>query len=85
MLMVTTTMGMLDGVHGNTTDSGPILPLRLGLVVGSVGFEEGLVASGTTGDNADHGSAAAEDGLPDAGGESNAGFLSVFGVSDDNA
>merc|ERR1711957_490774 len=63
VLMVTTTMRMLDRVHGNTTDSGPILPLRLSLVVGSVGFKEGLVASGTTGDNTDHGSAASENGL----------------------
>jgi hypothetical protein len=29
MLMVTTTMGMLYGVHGNTTNLGPAVPLDL--------------------------------------------------------
>merc|ERR1740117_1630114 len=33
---------MLDRVHGNTTDSGPILPLRLSLVVGRLALRRGL-------------------------------------------
>ena len=66
VLMVTTTMGMLDGVHGNTSDAGPVLLLGMGLVVGSVRLEEGLVAPLATGDNTDHGTRRALDGLADA-------------------
>ena len=29
VLMVTTTVGMLDGVHGHTSDLGPAVPLHL--------------------------------------------------------
>ena len=29
VLMVTTTVGMLDGVHGNTSNLGPAVPLNL--------------------------------------------------------
>jgi hypothetical protein len=84
VLMVTTTMGMLDGVHGDTSDSGPVSLLGVGLVVGGVGLEEGLVSSLTASDNADHGSAAAHDGLADAGRKSNSGLLAVLGVTDDD-
>ena len=33
VLMVTTTMGMFDGVHSDTSNSGPVLLLCLGLVL----------------------------------------------------
>ena len=84
MLMVTTTMRMLDGVHGDTSNSGPVSLLGVGLEVGVVGFEEGLVSSLTTSDDTDHGSAATLDGLSHTGGESDSGLLTVFGVTDDD-
>ena len=65
VLMVTTTVRMLDGVHGNTSNSGPVSLLGVRSVVGAVSAEHGLVSSLATGDNADHGSAAALDGLTD--------------------
>jgi len=85
MLMVTTTMRMFDGVHSDTSHSGPILPLGLGLEVGGVSLKKGLIAPLSTGDHTDHGSAATHNGLPDAGWESNARLLSIFGVTDHDA
>merc|ERR1712051_174112 len=76
---------MVDGVHSNTSHSGPVLPLCLGLEVGGVGLKEGLVASLASSGPSDHGSAAAKNGLSDAGWESNTRFLSILRMSDDNA
>lgn len=84
VLMVTTTVRMLDGVHSNTSNSGPVTLLGVSLVVGGVGSEEGLVSSLSTGDDTDHSSAASLDGLPDSGGESDSGLLAVLGVTDDD-
>jgi len=84
VLMVTTTVRMLDGVHGNTSDSGPVSLLGVGSVVGAVGTEHGLVSTLTAGDNTDHSSAATDDGLADAGGESDTGLLTILGVADDD-
>ena len=82
MLMVTTTMGMLDGVHSDTTDARPVLLLGLGLVVGVGSLEDGLVGSLATGHNTDHGSAVTHDGLADARGELDTRLLAVLGVTD---
>jgi len=84
VLMVTTTVRMLDGVHSNTSDDRPVTLLCVGPVVGLVGLEHGLVSSGATGDNTDHASAATEDGLADAGWESDSGLLAILGVTDDD-
>ena len=84
VLMVTTTVRMLDGVHRNTSHDRPVTLLCVGPVVGLVGLEHGLVSSGATGDNTDHASAATEDGLADAGWESDSGLLAILGVTDDD-
>ena len=65
MLMVTTTVGMLDGVHGHTTDLGPAVPLGLELVVGATGLQHGLVDTAAAGDDADHGAVGGGDDLED--------------------
>merc|ERR1719370_2687448 len=53
--MVTTTVRMLDGIHGHTTNLGPRVPLSLVLEVGSAGLQQRLVDSFLhTGDDADH-------------------------------
>jgi len=61
MLMVTTTVRMLDGVHGNTSNSGPVLPLSLHLIVGSVGPKKRLIGSLTTSGDTNHSSAVSND------------------------
>ena len=65
VLMVTTTVGMLDGVHSDTSNSWPVSLLGVRSIVAGVGTEHGLVSSLATGNNANHGSAASEDGLTD--------------------
>merc|ERR1711962_141225 len=52
--MVTTTVRMLDGGHGHTTNLRPRIPLSLVLEVGSAGLQQRLVDSSSTGDDADH-------------------------------
>lgn len=63
VLLVTTTMRMVDGVHSNTSNSGPgTSALRLPSVVGVSSLANGLVGSATTGNDTDHSSAGAWDG-----------------------
>ena len=57
MLMVTTTMRMLDWVHSDTSNSWPVLSLSSGLEPGVGSLEEWLVSSLSTSDDSDHGSA----------------------------
>jgi len=85
VLMVTTTVRMLDGVHGNTSNSGPVSLLGVSLEVGVVSLQEGFVSSLATGDDADHTSARSLDGLSNSRGHSDSGLLKVFGVTDDDA
>ena len=78
-------MGMVDGVHSNTSNSGPgSSALRLPSVVGVSGLANGLVGSATASDDTDHGSARSWDGGTGARGKSNSGLLSVIGVTDDD-
>jgi len=63
VLLVTTTMRMVNGVHSNTSNSGPgTSALGLPSVVGVSGLADGLVGSATTGNDTDHSSAGAWDG-----------------------
>ena len=84
MLMVTTTMRMLDWVHCDTSNSWPVLSLSSGLEPGVGGLEEWLVSSLTSSDDSDHSSAGALDGLSGSGWESDSGLSSVIGVTDDD-
>jgi hypothetical protein len=84
MLLVTTTVGMVDGVHSNTTDTGPSVSLGLVLPEGSTSLQEGLVGSLATSDDTNHSSAVTLDGLSNAGRKSNSGLGTVFGVTDNN-
>jgi hypothetical protein len=48
MLLVTTTMGMVYGVHGHTSNLGPLLLETSDLVVNTPSFQDWLVSSGST-------------------------------------
>jgi len=85
MLMVTTTVWMLDGVLGDTSHLWPAVSLHAELVVGSASFEHGLVDSSATGDEAKHGSVSAGVKLLDARRELDSGLASVGVVGDDGA
>jgi hypothetical protein len=82
MLMVTTTVRMVDGVHGNTTSLGPAVTLDSELVLGTRSLEEGLVSSATTSDNTDHSSGSGVDDLLGARGELDAGLALIRVVAD---
>ena len=85
MLMVTTTVGMLDGIHSDTSDLGPILSLIFKFEFSYTGLKQGLVGSATSRDDADHGSADTWDGLSLSGRKSDSGLLTVIGVTDDGS
>jgi len=84
VLMVTTTMRMLNWVLSDTSDAWPVLSLGLSLEPSSVGLEEWLVSSLATSANADHASAGALHGLSDSGWESQSRLSAVLRVSDDD-
>jgi len=48
-------MGVVDGVHGDTTGLGPVVLLGLGLVEGASSLEHGLVDTSSSGDDTDGG------------------------------
>ena len=83
MLMVTTTMRMLDGVHGNTSNSRPMGSLSLHLEVHGVGLKERLIGSLTTSGNANHGSAVTHDLLSVSRWQLNTSLSTVIDVTDD--
>lgn len=85
MLLVTTTMRMLDGVHGDSSNSGPgSSSLCLHLVEDGSGLADWLVDSATSGNDSDHSSAGAKDGSSGSGRKSDSSLLQVFGVTDDD-
>jgi len=77
VLMVTTTVGMLDGVHSNTTNLRPAVALDPVLVVGTASLQHGLVNTATTSNNANHGTVVGGEDLLGARGELHTGFLGV--------
>ena len=85
MLMVTTTMRMLDWVHCDTSNSWPVLSLSSGLEPGVGSLEEWLVSSLSTSDDSNHGSAVTHDGLSGSGRKSDSGLSSVIGVTNDDS
>ena len=85
VLMVTTTMRMLDWVHSYTSDTWPVSLLSVGFVVRSICLEKRLFGSLSTSDDSDHGSACALDGLSHTRWHSDTGLLTIFGVADDDS
>jgi len=84
MLLVTTTMRMVDGVHSNTTHAGVVVLLGVTLPPGSTGLEERLIGTLSTGNDADHSAAATLNGLTDTRGETDTGLRGIVGVTNDN-
>ena len=85
MLMVTTTMRMLDWVHCDTSNSWPVLSLSSGLEPGVGSLEEWLVSSLTTSDDTNHGSAGTNDGLSGTGWKSDSSLSTIIGVTNDDS
>merc|ERR1712002_1243567 len=87
MLMVTTTVGMLDGVHSNTTNLRPAVALNPVLVVGTASLQHGLINTATTSNNANHGTVVGNDLGIVARGTGNTAAVStlLFQVADDGS
>jgi len=83
MLMVTTTVRMVDGVHGNTTSLGPAVALDGELMLSTRSLQERLVRSATTSNNTDHASGAAADNLLGTRWELDTGLALIGVVSND--
>ena len=63
MLVVATSEGMLDRIHGHTPHPWPAVPLCLILVVGTAGLQNGLVNAATSSHHTDHSSVGRGDDL----------------------
>lgn len=85
MLLVTSSMGMVYGVHSHTSHSWPVLSLCSVLVEDCSGLQDWFVGSSSAGDDSDHGSAVAWDGSSAAGWESESGLSAFVDVADDDS
>jgi hypothetical protein len=83
VLMVSSSVGMVDGVHSNTTSLGPRVALDAVLVVSTTGLQEGLVNTTTSSNDTNGGTSGREDDLLGTGGELDAG-LAIIGVVTNN-
>ena len=85
MLLISSSVRMVDGVHRHTSNSWPTLPLCLVFVELVSSLANWLVGPSSPGNNAHHGSAVAWDGSPGSTGESDSSLGSVLGVPNDNS
>jgi len=83
VLMVTTTVRMLNRVHSNTTNLRPGVPLSLVFEVGSSGLEQRLVDAATASDDSDHGAVSGRNGLLGTRGQLDLGLILVRIVGND--
>lgn len=84
VLVVTTTVGMVDGVHSNTTSTRPAVALSLVLVVGPASLKQWLVDSATTRNNSHRRTCAPRDCLLRTRRESYPGLVVFWRVADDS-
>lgn len=84
MLMITTTVGMFNWIHSNTTNLGPRVALDAVFVVGAASLEHGLFSTTATGNLANGGTAVAADNLLAARGELNTGDAGIGVVGNDD-
>ena len=84
MLLVTTTVRVLNGVHGNTTNLRPAVTLDTVLVVSTTSLEDGLVNTTTTSDHTDGSTSSRGDDLLSTRGEADTGGVGLLVVGDDS-
>jgi hypothetical protein len=85
MLVVSSSVRVIDGVHSHTTSTGPVVALGLVLVERTTSLKQWLVDTSTTGDDTDGRTAATSHGLLRTGWEADAGLALVGGVADDGS
>merc|ERR1719427_1378205 len=82
MLMITTTVGMFNGVHTNTTNLRPAISLHLVLVVRSTRLQQRFVDTTATRYDTHTGTVERGDHLFDTGGKFDTGDVGIFVMSD---
>lgn len=85
VLVVTTTMRMLNGVHSNTTNLGPTVPLHTVLVVCVSSLEKGLLSTTSPGNLTDHSTASTRDNLLGTRWQLDPSSIIIRVVTDDNS
>jgi len=85
MLMVTTTMRMLNRVHCYTSNSRPVVSLSSSFEPWVGSLQERLIGSLSSSNNSNHSSAASKDGLSGSGWKSDSSFLTVIGVTNNDS
>lgn len=85
MLVVTTTVRVIDGVHSNTTSTGPRVPLDLELVMSTTSLEQRFVDTSTTSYDTDSSTRSGRNGLLGTGRKTNTGSLTVGIVTNDGS
>jgi len=83
MLVVTTTMRMVHGVHSNTTSTRPVVTLGPVLVERTTSFQEGLVNPSSTSNDTNGSPSVAANSLLCARWETDSGLVVIRGVTDD--
>jgi hypothetical protein len=83
VLMVTTTVGVINRVHGNTTSLWPAVSLESVLVEGATSLEQGLINTTTAGNDTNRSTALVVEHLLGTRGKLDTG-LAIFGVVSDN-
>jgi len=85
MLLVTSTEGMVNGIHGNSSNLRPSLSESLHLVVNSTSLEDGLINSFTGGNETNHSSGMTGEGLSGTRRKLNSGLGKIIGVTNDDS
>ena len=85
MLVISSSVRVLHGVHGRTAHLGPAVPLHSVLVVVVAGLQHRLVHAAATGDDAHDGTARGWQALAAAGRKTDAGLLAIVGVAHHHA
>ena len=83
MLVVSSSVGMLDRIHGHASNLRPAIPLGLVLVEGPSGLQHGLVDPAAAGHDAHHGPIGRGNDPLGAGGQLDPGAFGVRVVGDD--
>jgi len=84
VLMITTTVRVINGVHGHTASLRPRVPLGPVLMEGPASLEQGLIDPATTSNDANRGSRVAGDNLFGAAGKLEAGLAFVVVMANDD-
>lgn len=85
VLMITTTMRMVNRIHSHTTNGWPAVALGTVLVESTTGLEDGLVKTTTSSNNTNGSTAVARNNLLDTGWELDTGDSIISIVSDNGS